>query len=67
MFLTNLRNEETVKIIGNWFRAVNIAVDNDIPLPADKLGIDAWEVMSLASNHPRVNILNSGPGVGGIA
>lgn len=65
LFLTNLTTAETVKLIENSFRDVNIAFANEISLIADKLGIDAWEVVRLASRHPRVNILNPGPGVGG--
>lgn len=65
LFLTNLKTAETVKLIENSFRDVNIAFANEISLIADELGIDAWEVINLANKHPRVNILNPGPGVGG--
>lgn len=65
LFLTNLKTAETVKLIENSFRDVNIAFANEISLIADKLGIDAWEVINLANRHPRVHILNPGPGVGG--
>lgn len=65
LFLTNLKTAETVKLIENSFRDVNIAFANEISLMADELGIDVWEIINLANKHPRVNILNPGPGVGG--
>jgi UDP-N-acetyl-D-mannosaminuronic acid dehydrogenase len=65
LYLTNLKTAETVKLIENSFRDVNIAFANEVSLIADELGIDVWEVISLANKHPRVNILNPGPGVGG--
>lgn len=65
LYLTDLKTAETVKLIENSFRDVNIAFANEVSLISDKLGIDVWEVISLANKHPRVNILNPGPGVGG--
>ncbi|MCL6630547.1 MAG: nucleotide sugar dehydrogenase, partial [Armatimonadetes bacterium] len=65
LYLTNLKTAETVKLIENSFLDVNIAFANEVSLIADELGIDVWEVISLANKHPRVNILNPGPGVGG--
>ncbi|MGB9586611.1 MAG: UDP-N-acetyl-D-mannosamine dehydrogenase [Armatimonadota bacterium] len=65
LYLTNLKTAETVKLIENSFRDVNIAFANEVSLIADELEIDVWEVISLANKHPRVNILNPGPGVGG--
>lgn len=65
LFLTNLKTAEAVKLIENSFRDVNIAFANEISLIADELGIDSWEIIKLANKHPRVNVLNPGPGVGG--
>jgi UDP-N-acetyl-D-mannosaminuronic acid dehydrogenase len=53
------------KLVENSFRDVNIAFANELSLVADKLGIDVWELIRLANHHPRVNILQPGPGVGG--
>lgn len=56
---------EMAKLTENSFRDVNIAFANELSLIADKLGIDVWELIELANHHPRVNILQPGPGVGG--
>jgi len=56
---------EMVKLTENSFRDVNIAFANELSLICDNLGIDHTEVISAANKHPRVNILNAGPGVGG--
>lgn len=63
--LTTARTAELVKLSENAYRDVNIAFANELSLVADQLGIDAWEAVRLANHHPRVNILNPGPGVGG--
>lgn len=62
---TNVRNAEMAKLVENSFRDVNIAFANELSIISDKLGIDVWELISLANCHPRVNILQPGPGVGG--
>lgn len=56
---------EMAKLTENSFRDVNIAFANELSLISDTLGIDVWELISLANKHPRVNILQPGPGVGG--
>lgn len=56
---------ETTKLVENSFRDVNIAFANELSILADQLGVDAWEIIELANRHPRVEILNPGPGVGG--
>ena len=56
---------EMSKLTENSFRDVNIAFANELSLIADHLGIDVWELIELANHHPRVNILQPGPGVGG--
>ena len=53
------------KLTENAFRDVNIAFANELSIIADKLDIDVWELIELANHHPRVNILQPGPGVGG--
>ena len=62
---TNCRVAETVKLTENSFRDVNIAFANELSVIADDLGVDVWDVIKLANRHPRVNILQPGPGVGG--
>lgn len=64
-FETDARTAEMVKLTENSFRDVNIAFANELSMICDKLQIDVWELIRLANNHPRVNILNPGPGVGG--
>lgn len=62
---TNARAAEMTKLTENAFRDVNIAFANELSIVADKMGVDVWEVIRLANRHPRVNILQPGPGVGG--
>ena len=62
---TDCTTAELVKVIENTFRDVNIALANELALLCEELGIDAWEAIALANKHPRVNILQPGPGVGG--
>lgn len=59
------RVAEMAKLTENSFRDVNIAFANELSLICDKLDIDVWELISLANRHPRVDILQPGPGVGG--
>lgn len=63
--VTNARTAEMAKLTENSFRDVNIAFANELSLICDKLKINVWELIKLANRHPRVNILNPGPGVGG--
>jgi UDP-N-acetyl-D-mannosaminuronic acid dehydrogenase len=63
--LTDLRTAEFVKVIENTYRDVNIAFANELALFCEELDIDVWQAIALANNHPRVNILKPGPGVGG--
>ncbi|MDE4455141.1 UDP-N-acetyl-D-mannosamine dehydrogenase [Psychrobacter sp. DAB_AL62B] len=62
---TNSRTAEMCKLTENSFRDVNIAFANELSMICDKLDIDVWELIALANRHPRVNILQPGPGVGG--
>jgi len=63
--LTTAPTAELVKLSENAFRDVNIAFANELSVICEKLGIDPWEAVELANHHPRVNILQPGPGVGG--
>lgn len=63
--ITNARTAEMAKLTENSFRDVNIAFANELSIICDQLGIDVWELITLANRHPRVNILQPGPGVGG--
>jgi UDP-N-acetyl-D-mannosaminuronic acid dehydrogenase len=63
--ITDCRTAELSKLVENSFRDVNIAFANELSLICDKLGINVWEMIKLANRHPRVNILQPGPGVGG--
>ncbi|WP_152395121.1 UDP-N-acetyl-D-mannosamine dehydrogenase [Paenibacillus guangzhouensis] len=62
---TNARTAEMAKLTENSFRDVNIAFANELSLICDQLDINVWEMIRLANHHPRVNILQPGPGVGG--
>lgn len=62
---TNARTAEMTKLTENSFRDVNIAYANELSMICDDLDINVWELIRLANRHPRVNILNPGPGVGG--
>ena len=62
---TNATTAEMAKLTENSFRDVNIAFANELSLISDRLGIDVWELIELTNHHPRVNILQPGPGVGG--
>lgn len=62
---TQARTAELSKLTENAFRDVNIAFANELSLICQRLQIDVWELRELANRHPRVNILQPGPGVGG--
>ena len=62
---TDSTTAEMVKLMENTTRDVNIAIANEFSRLAEKLGVDVWHAISLANRHPRINILNPGPGVGG--
>ncbi|MNF61554.1 UDP-N-acetyl-D-glucosamine 6-dehydrogenase [compost metagenome] len=63
--ITDARTAEMCKLTENSFRDVNIAFANELSIICDKLDINVWELIRLANRHPRVNILQPGPGVGG--
>ena len=62
---SNPRVAEMSKLTENSFRDVNIAFANELSMICDELDIDVWELINLSNRHPRVNILQPGPGVGG--
>ena len=62
---TNARTAEMCKLTENSFRDVNIAFANELSLICADQKINVWELIALANRHPRVNILQPGPGVGG--
>lgn len=65
VFQTTATQAEMIKLMENTYRDVNIALANELALIAEDLGIDVYEVIELANRHPRVQIHEPGPGVGG--
>ena len=65
LLCTDAKTAEMTKLTENSFRDVNIAFANELSMICQSLGIDVWELIELANHHPRVNILQPGPGVGG--
>ena len=63
--VTDIRTAEMTKVVENTYRAVNIAFSNELAKICRIGGMDVAEVIRIANKHPRVNILNPGPGVGG--
>ena len=63
--VTDIKTAETTKVIENTFRAVNIAFANELAKICRYNDMDVYEVIKICNMHPRVNILNPGPGVGG--
>jgi len=63
--ITNARTAEMTKLTENSCRDVQIAFANELSIICDELDINVWELISLANRHPRINILQPGPGVGG--
>ncbi len=65
IYLADARTAEMVKLTENASRDVQIAFANELSLICERLEISVWEVIRLANRHPRVKILQPGPGVGG--
>lgn len=63
--MTDATTAEMVKLMENTYRDINIAIANEFSRLADRFGVDIWQAISIANLHPRVKILNPGPGVGG--
>ncbi len=65
IFITTSTTAEMCKLMENTFRDVNIALANELAKMSEELGVNCWDVIRMANQHPRVNILSPGPGVGG--
>lgn len=63
--ITDIKTAEMTKVVENTFRDINIAFANELARICRKGGMDVNEVIRIANKHPRVNILQPGPGVGG--
>lgn len=63
--ITNIRTAEMTKVVENTYRAVNIAFANELTKICRHAGLDVYEIIRISNLHPRVNILQPGPGVGG--
>lgn len=62
---TDIRTAEMSKVVENTYRAINIAFANELTMIARHDNLDVHEIIRISNMHPRVNILNPGPGVGG--
>lgn len=65
IILTDIKSAEMSKVIENTFRDINIAFANELAIICREAGLDVYEIIRIANKHPRVNILQPGPGVGG--
>jgi UDP-N-acetyl-D-mannosaminuronic acid dehydrogenase len=65
IFITDETSAEMVKLVENTYRDINVAFANELAQICDFLDINVWEIINLANKHPRVKILQPGPGVGG--
>lgn len=63
--ITDIKTAEMTKVVENTFRDINIAFANELVKIADAADMDVYEIIRIANMHPRVNILQPGPGVGG--
>lgn len=65
IIVTDIRTAEMTKVVENTFRAVNIAFANELAKICRHDNMDVYEIIRICNMHPRVNILQPGPGVGG--
>lgn len=65
IFVTDCKTAEMCKLMENTFRDVNIALSNELAKICEKNKINAWEVIEYCNEHPRVEFMKPGPGVGG--
>lgn len=65
IYLTDATTAEMCKLMENSYRDLNIAISNELAILCENIGINAWEVIKLSNMHPRVNLHQPGPGVGG--
>ncbi len=63
--VTDIKTAEMSKVVENTYRDINIAFANELAKICNRENINVYELISIANKHPRVNILNPGPGVGG--
>ena len=63
--VTDIKSAEMTKVVENTFRAVNIAFANELAKICNHDGMNVYEIIKICNMHPRVSILNPGPGVGG--
>lgn len=63
--ITDIKTAELSKVVENTFRDINIAFANELAKMCHKEGMDIYELIRIGNKHPRVNILQPGPGVGG--
>ncbi|GAB6168182.1 nucleotide sugar dehydrogenase [Clostridium carnis] len=63
--VTDIKTAEMSKVVENTFRDINIAFANELAKMCDRENMDIYELINIANKHPRVNILQPGPGVGG--
>jgi UDP-N-acetyl-D-mannosaminuronic acid dehydrogenase len=63
--VTDIRSAEMSKVVENTFRDINIAFANELTKICRTDNMDVYEIIKIANKHPRVNILQPGPGVGG--
>jgi UDP-N-acetyl-D-mannosaminuronic acid dehydrogenase len=65
IFLTPVKVAEISKLVENTYRDVNVALANEVGMICEIYGIDFLDLQKVCNSHPRVNLLNAGPGVGG--
>lgn len=65
IFLTDIKTAEMTKVVENTYRDINIAFANELAKICRADNMDVYEIIRIANQHPRVNILSPGPGVGG--
>lgn len=63
--VTTIKNAEMTKVVENTYRAVNVALANELAKICSHDNMNVYEIIKICNMHPRVNILNPGPGVGG--
>jgi UDP-N-acetyl-D-mannosaminuronic acid dehydrogenase len=63
--VTDIRSAEMSKVVENTYRDINIAFANELAKICRTDNLDVYEIIRIANKHPRVNILQPGPGVGG--
>ncbi len=65
IYFTDITTAEMCKLVENTYRDVNIAFVNELSKICENIGVNIWEVIKLCNKHPRINIHQPGPGVGG--